>query len=152
MLDEGLEVLTGLWSGEPFSFDGEHYHVREARHAPTPLQQSRIPIWVAGIWPHKRPFRRAAQWDGVAPLRADEQPLTPDDVRALAAYTQEWRTGSGPFEIVLVGGTGQMEPRAAADHVAALAEAGATWRQEGFLPGDTITDVRQRIRQGPPRA
>jgi alkanesulfonate monooxygenase SsuD/methylene tetrahydromethanopterin reductase-like flavin-dependent oxidoreductase (luciferase family) len=24
-LDEGLEVLTGLWGGEPFSFVGEHY-------------------------------------------------------------------------------------------------------------------------------
>src|SRR5258706_9522014 len=27
MLDEALEVLTGLWSGEPFSFSGEHYQV-----------------------------------------------------------------------------------------------------------------------------
>src|SRR4029453_3021225 len=27
ILDEGLEVLTGLWSGEPFSFSGEHYQV-----------------------------------------------------------------------------------------------------------------------------
>jgi alkanesulfonate monooxygenase SsuD/methylene tetrahydromethanopterin reductase-like flavin-dependent oxidoreductase (luciferase family) len=27
MLDEGLEVLTGLWSGEPFGHRGEHYRV-----------------------------------------------------------------------------------------------------------------------------
>ena len=30
MLDEELDVLTGLWSGEPFHYDGVHYHVREA--------------------------------------------------------------------------------------------------------------------------
>ena len=27
MLDEGLSVLTGLWRGEPFSFEGAHYQV-----------------------------------------------------------------------------------------------------------------------------
>ncbi len=27
MLDEGLEVITGLWRGEPFSFAGKHYQV-----------------------------------------------------------------------------------------------------------------------------
>jgi hypothetical protein len=30
------------------------------------------------------------------------------------------------------------------------AEAGVTWWQEGFLPGDTPDHVRQRIRKGPP--
>src|SRR6266568_3111268 len=29
LLDEGLAILTGLWSGEPFSFHGEHYHMEE---------------------------------------------------------------------------------------------------------------------------
>src|SRR5712692_11279862 len=28
LLDESLEILTGLWSGQPFSYDGEHYHVQ----------------------------------------------------------------------------------------------------------------------------
>ena len=61
MLDEGLSILTGLWTGEPFSFSGEHYTVDEVTFLPTPLQQPRIPIWVAGMWPGGRPFRRAAQ-------------------------------------------------------------------------------------------
>ena len=51
MLDEGLEVLTGLWSGEPFSFQGRHYRVEEATLLPRPVQQPRIPIWVGGTWP-----------------------------------------------------------------------------------------------------
>src|SRR3954452_4284083 len=28
-LDEGLDVLAGLWSGEPFHYDGAHYQVAE---------------------------------------------------------------------------------------------------------------------------
>jgi alkanesulfonate monooxygenase SsuD/methylene tetrahydromethanopterin reductase-like flavin-dependent oxidoreductase (luciferase family) len=59
MLDEGLEVLTGLWSGEPFSHQGQHYTVQSARFLPMPVQSPRIPIWVAGIWPRKAPLRRA---------------------------------------------------------------------------------------------
>ena len=34
---------------------------------PRPVQSPRIPIWVAGGWPNKAPYRRAARWDGVFP-------------------------------------------------------------------------------------
>ena len=102
MLDEGLEVLTGLWSGEPFSFQGTHYQVQQARFLPTPTQQPRIPIWVAGLWPNKPPFRRAARWDGVFPIGRERQ-MTPDDVREMLAYMQPYRTNAGPFEVVMVG-------------------------------------------------
>jgi alkanesulfonate monooxygenase SsuD/methylene tetrahydromethanopterin reductase-like flavin-dependent oxidoreductase (luciferase family) len=83
MLDEGLDVLTGLWTGEPFSYQGAHYRIDGARFLPTPVQTPRIPIWVAGIWPHPRPFRRAARWDGVCALKADEGTMTPADFRPL---------------------------------------------------------------------
>jgi alkanesulfonate monooxygenase SsuD/methylene tetrahydromethanopterin reductase-like flavin-dependent oxidoreductase (luciferase family) len=65
MLDEGLTVLQGLWSGEPFSFSGAHYQIHGAHFLPRPAQ-AQIPVWVAGIWPNKPPFRRAARWDGRA--------------------------------------------------------------------------------------
>lgn len=68
MLDEGLDILTGLWSGEPFAFEGNHYKVEETQFIPKPVQSPRIPLWGAGAWPHKAPFRRAAQFDGVYPL------------------------------------------------------------------------------------
>ncbi len=29
LLDEGLNVLTGLWAGQPFSYIGDHYRVDE---------------------------------------------------------------------------------------------------------------------------
>jgi alkanesulfonate monooxygenase SsuD/methylene tetrahydromethanopterin reductase-like flavin-dependent oxidoreductase (luciferase family) len=58
MLDEGLEVLTRLWSGETVSFSGRHYRVDEVAFQPTPAQRPRIPIWVAGAWPRRGPRRR----------------------------------------------------------------------------------------------
>ena len=67
-LDEGLAILDGLWSGEPLHFEGMHHRVTGARFPPRPVQQPRMPLWVAGRWPNRRPFRRAAQWDGVFPV------------------------------------------------------------------------------------
>jgi alkanesulfonate monooxygenase SsuD/methylene tetrahydromethanopterin reductase-like flavin-dependent oxidoreductase (luciferase family) len=29
LLDESLKIRTGLWSGEPFSYEGEHYQIKE---------------------------------------------------------------------------------------------------------------------------
>src|SRR2546422_5919698 len=75
LLDEGLEVLTGLWSGEPYHHEGIAYQIKEAQLLPRPLQSPRIPIWVAGMWPAKAPLRRAARWDGVIPIGRD-LPLT----------------------------------------------------------------------------
>ncbi len=77
-LDEGLQIMNGLWTGEPFSFQGKHYQVNHVQFLPKPTQTPRIPIWVAGYWPNKRPFRRAARWDGVYPGRVNEEPLTLD--------------------------------------------------------------------------
>ena len=42
MLDEGLSVLVGLWSGKPFNYDGDYYHVRNACFLPKPLQSARV--------------------------------------------------------------------------------------------------------------
>ncbi len=39
-LDEGLDVLAGIWSGQPFSYQGRHYRVDEAVFLPTLLQVS----------------------------------------------------------------------------------------------------------------
>ena len=47
-LDEGLEIVQGLWSGKAFSFHGTHYHLENITFLPKPLQSPRIPVWVAG--------------------------------------------------------------------------------------------------------
>jgi alkanesulfonate monooxygenase SsuD/methylene tetrahydromethanopterin reductase-like flavin-dependent oxidoreductase (luciferase family) len=64
-LNEALDVIAGLWTGQPFDYDGEHFTVDEAQFLPTPVQQPRIPVWVACQIPHRAPLRRAARWDGV---------------------------------------------------------------------------------------
>src|SRR5207245_9025943 len=69
LLDEGLDVLAGLWSGEPFSYAGAHLTVDTVRFTPTPVQRPRIPVWVAGVLPAPRPIARAARWDGFVPIR-----------------------------------------------------------------------------------
>jgi len=63
-LEEGLEVLERLWSGEPVSYHGKHFHLREVRISLRPLQQPRPPIWLAanadvGV---KRAARLADAW------------------------------------------------------------------------------------------
>jgi len=152
MLDEGLDVLSGLMSGEPFSYEGKHYHIEEVQFLPTPLQRPRIPIVVAGLWPNKKPFRRAARWDGIAPLAPGEDvQLTPQEIRDLLAYIGEHRTSEGPFEVVFGGRTPGKEPEAELAQVAAYAEAGVTWWVENFDWNNPLPQVQERISNGPPR-
>ncbi len=46
MLDEGTAVIKALWSGEPTSFEGEHYQLYEAVSYPLPAQP--LPIIMGG--------------------------------------------------------------------------------------------------------
>ncbi len=149
-LDEGLEILTRLWSGEPFDFDGEHFHVRRTQFLPGPLQRPRIPIWVAGAWPNRAPFRRAARWDGVFPHGLDPsgelRPLELREFPDVLAYVREHRAPGDPFE-VLASGTANGDPGV----VAPFAEAGVTWwiESDDGLPG-WQERMLERIRSGPP--
>lgn len=141
MLDEGLEILSGLWSGEPFQYEGTHYHIRQAQFLPRPLQTPRIPIWTAGLWPRKAPFRRAARWDGVFPLGQDlpyTAMMSPDDVRAVVDYVRQLRAEAGlahqPFDVAHSGissGTGWKSDSELAQTYAA---AGVTWWVEHVVP------------------
>jgi len=153
MLDEGLAIVTGLWSGENFSFAGKHYQVKETRFLPPPVQQPRIPIWLAGTWPKKKPFRRAVRFDGTVPMSADiEKQLTPGDVKELAQFVAANRAIQAPFDIVVAGETPADDKRRARDLAASYADAGATWYLESTLPWkQPFDDFRRRIAAGPPK-
>jgi alkanesulfonate monooxygenase SsuD/methylene tetrahydromethanopterin reductase-like flavin-dependent oxidoreductase (luciferase family) len=150
MLDEGLEVLAQAWSGEEFSFEGRHFAVREAQFLPKPIQEPRIPVWVAGMWPGTKPFRRAARWDGVFPLRKDDEPMQPQDHRAMISFIMEHRDSSAPFDVVHGGNTPGDDYASASEIVAPYADAGVTWWLESFGSDATVEETRKRIRQGPP--
>ncbi len=150
MLDEGLDILTNLWSGKSFSHGGEHFQIERARLTPQPIQRPRIPIWVAGTWPRKGPFRRALRWDGYAPVGAKDSPLTPEDVREMADSAHEERA-EGLFDIRISGSTHGQNADDSRRTVTAFAEAGATWWDEDLSPtGMTLDEARGRIRLGSP--
>ena len=152
ILDEGLAIVAGLLSGEPFSFAGKHYTIKPTQFMPKPVQP-RIPIWIAGTWPRPRPFRRAARYDGVVPMSSNiEKDLSTDDVGAIARFIKENRESAGAFDIVHAGDTTGKSKREAADIVAPFIEAGATWWNEAPLPWKTtLEDIRARIDAGPPK-
>jgi alkanesulfonate monooxygenase SsuD/methylene tetrahydromethanopterin reductase-like flavin-dependent oxidoreductase (luciferase family) len=156
LLDEGLAILDGLWSGERFSFHGEHHRVSGAHFLPRSVQEPRVPIWVAGRWPNRRPFRRAARWDGVFPVfegvGAGEMPM-PDLLAEAVRYTGAQRPDdAGPFDVALECASAGEDLAADAALAADYARAGLTWWVEalGWFRGPLET-VRERVRRGPPR-
>ena len=157
MLDESIELLTRFWQGEPFAYEGQHYHVNlswAAEHGPgKPVQQPRIPLWVPGLWPRKASMRRVLKCDGIVVEKLDPEGQnvtpTPDDVRAIAAYGAEHRTLETPFDIVVNGETAGMDPVQRRETLQAWADAGATWWIEGAWNA-TDEEVAARIEAGIP--
>jgi alkanesulfonate monooxygenase SsuD/methylene tetrahydromethanopterin reductase-like flavin-dependent oxidoreductase (luciferase family) len=151
-IDEALDVITGLWTGKPFSYQGRHYQVKKSVFLPPPKQRPRIPIWVGGFWPRKGPFKRAAKWDGVIPLLLPEKLPQPEDLRAIKAYISEHRTSEAPFDVVKIGWSSGMSPKRDAAKVTPFADAGMTWWLESlYTKRDSPEKMRKRIRTGPPR-
>jgi len=160
LLDEGLDIITGLWRGQPFNYDGKHYHIKETKFypLPSPVQQPRIPIWVVGAWPKKKSMQRVLRYDGLLPnvmdAEGNHRHLTVDDVRAMKEDLALQRSATTPFDLVVEGRTPGAETDRAAEITRGWAEAGATWWIEA-LWGDPdqpvdLDPVLQRIRHGPP--
>jgi hypothetical protein len=156
LLDESLAILTGLWSGKPFSFHGEHYHMEEMTFLPPPLQSPRIPIWVVGAWPRMKSMQRVLQYDGLLPTKVNadgsQGEITPADIQSIKTYIAEKRTQTTPFDIVWEGETPGDSPEQAREIVRPWAEAGATWWMESrWDTSVSVDEIRTRIMQGPPR-
>jgi alkanesulfonate monooxygenase SsuD/methylene tetrahydromethanopterin reductase-like flavin-dependent oxidoreductase (luciferase family) len=123
LLDDGLARLTAYWDGEL---------------EPGPVQRPRIPLWLAAVWPRRRPLQRAARWDGVFPTDLPE----PETLAELVAEVQALRApGAGAFDVVVSNPPGT-DP-------APWAAAGATWCLTGFGPQPTEGAVRAAIDAGP---
>ena len=137
MLDEGLVLIDELWGGETVDHAGAHYRAEGVRFLPRPVQRPRIPVWVAGRWPHRRPLRRAARWDGMFLIDLGG----PQDLAEAVAELRAERGDLDGFEVVCDGAAGA-DPRP-------WAGAGATW----WLAEPPSTDpatVRAVIAAGPP--
>ena len=158
-LDEGLDVLTGLWGGRPFSYSGAHYRLKDVLFTPRPVQTPRIPIWVAGTWPNRAPMRRAARWDGAFPQKKGAF-TTLEDWREILEYLRRHLTDDRPFDLVQAGATAGMDQAQAVEIVAPFAELGITWWVEDVSPWSFGWDYEgewptaamvDRVRAGPPR-
>jgi hypothetical protein len=156
LLDEGLEILTGLWSGQPFSFHGQHYHVEDLTFLPPPIQSPRIPIWVVGAWPRMKSMQRVLKYDGLLPAKINPDgsygEVTPEDIQAMKAYIAEHRAQTTPFDIIWEGETPADDREQAKSLVRPWADAGASWWMESRWGSPVrLDETRTRIRQGPPR-
>lgn len=152
VLDESLELLRRLLEEDgPVSHEGAAYRVDDVRlNAGT--VQPHIPVWVAGWWPHRRPLRRAARYDGVVPLWPDFALPTPAELDECLAVVREARHEAGrgdePFDALVWARTDGPDD----DRPMAYPEVGATWWIEAFNPrNDDLAAVRRRIDAGPPR-
>jgi hypothetical protein len=162
LLDEGLEVLTGLWAGQPFRYEGQHYRI-EPRGSTTGSNRP-----ASSRRPHRCSGRASRSgWSGrgsgLSPwlgrcgstaccrtlFDADGKPrkATPEDVAAMRSFVADHHQDPGTFDIVVEGETPGDEP-------AALAAAGATWwlevRWAGKASDEHLGRFRERVGQGPP--
>jgi hypothetical protein len=159
LLDEGLDILTGLWRGQPFNFEGKHYHVKATsfQPPPPPVQSPRIPIWIVGAWPRMKSMRRVLRYDGLLPnVIGDDGKVrmsgpTYDELRQMKAYIETNRTLTMPFDIISEGKTPGDDPEKAASIIRAWAEVGVTWWLEAMWDDHVPDHVLARIKQGPPR-
>jgi alkanesulfonate monooxygenase SsuD/methylene tetrahydromethanopterin reductase-like flavin-dependent oxidoreductase (luciferase family) len=136
-LDEALDVITQLWTGEEVNHQGPHHTVRGVTFTPRPVQQPRIPVWVAGRTANAAPTRRAARWDGYFPIDLSVEQVSGEMERIDAirgsldgfdlVVTQPPGTDPGPWERI-----------------------GVTWFLAGAGDAATVADVEAIVDAGPP--
>ncbi len=136
-LDEGLQVIAELWSGRTVNHRGDHYVADDVTFTPLPIQQPRIPVWVAGRTPNAAPTRRAARWDGYFPID-----LSPDQVAAEMARIVAIRGDLDGFDLVVTQPPGT-DP-------APWAAVGVTWYLAGAGAAATADELDAIIEAGPP--
>lgn len=147
LMDECMEIVTGLWAGQPFAYTGRHYTVAPTTF-PTigaPVQQPRPTVWCVGAIGSERSMERALRWDGLLPQAIGPdgpRSATLDEVAAVRA-----RVGDRPYDIVVEGEHTEHSP-------AAWADAGATWWIESMWGAlrekSAATAAIDRLREGPP--
>jgi alkanesulfonate monooxygenase SsuD/methylene tetrahydromethanopterin reductase-like flavin-dependent oxidoreductase (luciferase family) len=124
LLDQGLDRLASFWAGE---------------FEPRPVQNPRIPVWVAGRWgSRRRPLERAARWDGFFPIQLPD----PAALATVAAEIAELRDdATGEFDLVA-----EISP---GDPTEPWEAAGATWVLTAFGPTPHLREVEAAIDASP---
>jgi hypothetical protein len=163
MLDEGIDLIHGLWQGN-LRFGGQHYNIdlsarEDLCRVARLVQQPRIPTWVVGAWPRRRSMRRVLRCEGLLPACMDSaggfRATTPDDIRAIRGWLAEHGKTLDTFDVVYEGETPANDGERAAALVEPWADAGCTWWLEvrWQMPHESderMREVRERLSAGPP--
>jgi alkanesulfonate monooxygenase SsuD/methylene tetrahydromethanopterin reductase-like flavin-dependent oxidoreductase (luciferase family) len=167
LFDEGLDVLFGLWAGQPFSYEGKHYSVQptDFELPLPPVQQPRITTWCVGLQGARKSMARAARCDGLLPNFPQEsggvaegvQRMLIDDWVRVATEITDLRAElgfTGNYDIVYEGTADLTDPAAERRQAAELAAAGITWWLDSDWAADAADPIAyqlERINAGPPR-
>ena len=160
LFDEALEVMTGVWSTDDFSFEGSGFVASGVTANPKP---GHIPIWIGGNSPLSR--RRVARYaDGWNPFPAPPQLAqtaktrvleTLDDLAPMIEHLYRCAESEGrdpsTFDVAFTTGEpGPADPRFSADaHLSALERMdaiGVTWSSVG-VPGDSLEHAIETLQR-----
>jgi alkanesulfonate monooxygenase SsuD/methylene tetrahydromethanopterin reductase-like flavin-dependent oxidoreductase (luciferase family) len=152
LLDESLEILQGLLTGNALLHAGRHYAVDSPPMLPTPVQDP-VPIWAAVRWPNRKPLARAARVQGCFPIfpNAGSRPAPPPADQLVQLRAELAGLGAARSLDIAVCCALHLLPEAErAPAAATLAEAGVTWLLEAFAPGQDAAEVEAYVHGGPP--
>ncbi len=122
LLEDTLEIVTRLMTGEPVSYAGERVSLQDARVLPRPVQQPHPPIWIGGTGP-KRTLPLVARFADTWHAFGTPESLAEPSAR-LDALLEE--AGRDPASILRAGSLSISEP---IDEVKATVD---RWRDAGF--------------------
>ena len=122
LLDKGLADLARYWSGD---------------FEPAPVQRPRIPVWVGGEWPYRRPLERALRWDGYFPTGLPG----PEALTEVTAEIRQARSAGDPFDVIV-----DLPPD---EDTGPWERAGATWAVTDLGLQPSRSTVLAVINEGP---
>jgi alkanesulfonate monooxygenase SsuD/methylene tetrahydromethanopterin reductase-like flavin-dependent oxidoreductase (luciferase family) len=99
-MDECIEIIRGLTTGEYFEFHGEFYDIPTTKMTPAPSEP--LPILIGGH--AEAALRRAARCDGW--MHGGGSPEELDQLLERLAQLREEEGNTGPFEIHVISGDG----------------------------------------------
>jgi alkanesulfonate monooxygenase SsuD/methylene tetrahydromethanopterin reductase-like flavin-dependent oxidoreductase (luciferase family) len=148
LLDDSLEVLRRLLTGEQVDFDGKRMAVHASPFQPRPVQDP-VPVWVACRWPNRAPMARAARMQGCFPIfrGSPDVPAAAD----VSAVREDLGARGIPddYDLVIRCVLRGLDPAGRAAAVSALEDCGVTWVLEGFDPRVPAADVEAAVARGP---
>jgi F420-dependent oxidoreductase-like protein len=121
LLEDALEIVTRLFTGDTVSYDGRVVSLDEAQLRPVPVQQPRPPIWIGGSGPNRTlplAARFADVWHSFG---------TPNSLREASQRLDELaeKAGRDPASILRAGSLSLDDLDTARRHA-------AKWRDAGY--------------------